>query len=73
MKRDMELARTILQQMEEKSEGMGRVTLDLPNHASEEIHYHLKLLKQAGLIEATDCTTGQGLHFIPLRLNLARS
>ena|SRR6266436_6058713 len=68
MKRDMDLARQILQQIEEKSEGLKRVTLDLPDHAPEEIHYHLKLLKEAGLIEAVDCTTGAGLCFIPIRL-----
>lgn len=63
MKRDMELARKILRQVEEKSQGLGMVDLDLPGVQEEEVSYHIMLLKQAGLLKATDLSTFNGFEW----------
>ncbi len=69
MKRDMELARQILQQVEEKSNGLGCGELDLPGYSENAVSYHVMLLKEAGLLEAHDLSnTEQGLFFAPVRL-----
>jgi len=66
MKRDMDLARKILQQIEEKSDGLRCESLDLPDHSRAEIAYHLKLLKEARLIEGLDFTSSEtGLEIMP--------
>jgi hypothetical protein len=62
MKRDLELVRKILLQLEEGGEetgpsgwsSMGEQGYDLPA-----IHYHVRLLHDAGLIEADELVPGQ--------------
>jgi Hypothetical protein (DUF2513) len=54
MRRDMDLARQILQQVEEKASGQGLVKLDIPEHSEEDVSYHVMLLKEAGLMLASD-------------------
>jgi hypothetical protein len=61
MKRDMELAREILRQVEEKSQGMGWVNVDVPGHSEQEVSYHIMLLHGAGLLEANDLSSSMGL------------
>ena len=64
MKRDMDLARKILEQIEDKSEGVGGVEIDLPEYTSENISYQIMLLHQAGLLKAHDCTSSGGFHWM---------
>jgi hypothetical protein len=53
MKRNMDLIRKILIQIEEHDESQGAfVRADVDGHTSEEVIYHCVLLKEAGLIEA---------------------
>ncbi|SCL76594.1 hypothetical protein L21_2529 [Methanoculleus chikugoensis] len=51
MKRDMELVRQILLQIE-SSTGDDFANIQIENYSPEEIAYHVYLLKDAGLIEA---------------------
>jgi hypothetical protein len=51
MKRDLDLCREILRQTEESPESAGP-TLNLDGRSPEEISYHVKLLAEAGLVEA---------------------
>lgn len=55
MKRDMELARQILQQVEDHPEPIGFVTLTIPGRTPEEVFYHVKLLAQAGFASCGSC------------------
>ena len=54
MKRDMELGRKILFAVEEKDDFSTPITLEICGYTKLEVAYHIKLLNQAGLIEATD-------------------
>ena len=58
MKRNMELVRQILTQIEERSRGIGQVAIDIPGYTPQEVYYHIKLLHDAGLVEAWDCSAG---------------
>lgn len=68
MKRDMDLAREILRQVEEKSQGMGTVTLEIPGHTDQEVSYHIMILHQAGLLEGVDFSSTGGLAWKAKRL-----
>jgi Hypothetical protein (DUF2513) len=69
MKRDMELIRTILLQIEENEESpLGWVDLHIPNQSSEVVSYHVQLLRDAGLVEAQDVSSRVGLDMRPKRL-----
>ena len=60
MKRDMDLVYKILQFFENKEDFTSRVTPDITGYSDNEIHYHIKLMGQAGLLEAKDLSTFQG-------------
>jgi len=67
----MDLCRKILEQVEEKSVGVGGVAMDISGsgYSKPEIAYNVKLLAQAGLIEATNLTTlDLGLNWMPRTL-----
>ena len=66
MKRDMDLIRAILLEMEQAPSR--DIKIHARGYSPEQIAYHLKLLKQAGLIEAIDQTNFDGLAFIPTSL-----
>jgi DNA-binding transcriptional ArsR family regulator len=70
MKRDMDLIRRILMDIEESPEATGYQWLDLSieGHSPEEVSYHVKLLDEAGLIEAEDLTDTAGFDVRPKRL-----
>jgi hypothetical protein len=68
MKRDMDLARRILEEIEVAPFDGGEAELDLPDASEEAIQYHLLLLTEAGLIDTIDASTMGGPHFIPRRL-----
>lgn len=52
MKRDADLIRKILLEIEEKSENYMPVVPKIEGYSEEEISYHLGLLHQAGLVDA---------------------
>jgi hypothetical protein len=69
MKRDMELARQILQRIEECPDPSGQgIDLAFPDHTNGEVSYNVKLLAQARLIDAVDMTNAQGLFWMPQSL-----
>jgi hypothetical protein len=61
MKRDMDLVRQILLQIEAAQQPRGPVKLTIPGHSEEEVSYHVKLPAQAGLITAVDNSTMQSV------------
>ena len=60
MKRDMDLIRSILFSIEEYSEPNGWANIKIDRYSNEEVSYHIKLLWQAELIEASDLTDSSG-------------
>ena len=52
MKRDMDLARKILLETEKHQKPDEPLELQFEGHSPKEVAYHVKLLAQAGLIEA---------------------
>ena len=69
MKRDMDLARKILEQVEEKHDDQTQIALDLPDYPEKLVHYHIMLLNKAGLLEAADCSGSEsGTFWIPVNL-----
>ena len=68
MKRDMDLCRDILRQIEAHSDPNRPVELEAVGRTSQDIAYQVYLLDQACLIEATDASDGDEINFIPLRL-----
>jgi len=72
MKRDMDLVRTILLQVEEKAgDPRGWVELAIPGHPETEVSYHVMLLKEAGLLEAQNLSSSHGYEWKPKRLTWA--
>ena len=58
MKRDMDLIRKILLQIEEKHDGRNRVQIhSVEGHAVNEVSYHVGLLVDAGYVEAGTVST----------------
>ena len=68
MKRDMDLARSILQEIEKASYDGSWVDVHIPDHSDQEIVYHVMLLNEAGLIEAIDLSSADGPEWKPRRL-----
>ncbi len=60
MKRDMDLAREILFAIENSDCEKGWAETAIAGRSAREISYHVKLLSQAGLITAIDCSTMMG-------------
>ena len=54
MKRDMDLCRDILLNLEEKPFAPGTIKVEIDGKTEQEVSYHLRLLAQAGLVEAED-------------------
>ena len=63
MKRDMDLIREMLMQLETKGQGFGPVQLELPKYDDAVVRYHAGLLLEAGLARGQDVTTMQGPDF----------
>jgi hypothetical protein len=57
MRRDPELIRTILLAIEADDSAGAGVTLAIPDVSTSQVGYHVKLLTQAGFVEAQDVTT----------------
>ena len=68
MKRDLDLTRKILEQVEEKSEGMGGVEIDIPGQSAQDVSYHVMLLNEAGFLTAVDLSDKGGLDWRPITL-----
>jgi hypothetical protein len=58
MRRDMTLVRDILLEVEARSDGSSWVDLSIDGRSPEEIAYHVKIMSQAGLVEAIDVSAG---------------
>jgi len=68
MKRDMDLIRKILLDLE-KQDGSGLwIKVSIEDHSEDEINYHLRLLKDAGFIEASVLSAGVRSIVQPIRL-----
>ena len=68
MKRDMDLVRQIMFQIEEKSNGISLIDIKVDGHTNEEIAYHVMILDEAGLVKAKNTTTHQGFDYTPTTL-----
>jgi hypothetical protein len=68
MKRDMDLIRRILLEMEKLPMTGGWYNLEIVGHSRDEMIYHVRLMDEAGLIEAQDLTTLQGIDWCPKRI-----
>jgi len=68
MKRDMDLARQILLELEKQTYDMGWVDINIPRYSPEVISYHVMLLDEAGLIEAQDLSDFNSFIYKPKRL-----
>jgi hypothetical protein len=73
MKRDMDLCRQILLDVEANPEavGLGDVELNIEGHSPTEVSYHVQLRTDAGLLEAIDMSDTSGLDCRPTRLTYA--
>ncbi len=71
MRRKMELARDILLAVEQ-SETEDFASIHLPTHATDaQLSLHVRLLHEAGLIEAVKAQRGDGVHWEPRALTWA--
>ena len=62
MKRDMELIRKILFQIEENCDGMGGYSIDsIEGYTFEQLYTHFCLIKEAGLLNNPKILMGGGL------------
>ena len=63
MKRDVDLARKILFDVEEcgDTDSSGYLTLEFDGHSEKEVLYHIGLLSEAGLIETQEVSLPSGL------------
>ena len=68
MKRDMDLVRKILLELEDTPYELGGFDLELKGYSPDQISYHVMLLNEAGLIEGHDLSTYSGPKWRPKRL-----
>ena len=69
MKRDMDLARTILFAVEkDESNSQSRIKLNIPGKPSQEVSYYVEILAEAGLITAISAGPTAGSYYFPKRL-----
>ena len=68
MKRDKELMREILLQVEASTTTTGWIELELPGHSEVEVSNHVELLSEAGFLQAHDLSTLDGPDWRPERL-----
>ena len=65
MKRDIDLARAILLALEECDSSTGFQNFEVQGATSEQVSYHVKLLYQAGLIDAIDASAMNSFQWYP--------
>ncbi len=68
MKRDMDLVRRILLEVEKTQYPGGPHELSIEGYAKEEVTYHIELLKEAGLLLAMSTKSFGGVQHYPIRL-----
>jgi hypothetical protein len=68
MRRDFDLLRKILFQVEETGSEYG-ATVEVEGASSHEVAYHLLLLKDAQFVKGADVTSHDGIAFIPTTLS----
>lgn len=68
MKRDMDLVRTILIELEKCPYSGGWHEIHVPGYTDDEISYHVQLMHETGLIEAVDLSSHDGICWMPKRL-----
>jgi hypothetical protein len=68
VKREMDLAREILLEVERSEQTMGLIDLDIRDRDDEAVAYHVMLLHEAGLLQAKNLTTNSGFDWRPVRL-----
>ena len=68
MKRDMNLIRKILFEIEKSPSFSGFIDLKIRDYTDEEISYHVLLLSEANLIVALDMSTYGNTDYKPVRL-----
>jgi hypothetical protein len=71
MKRDMDLIREILLEVEKLPYTGGFHKVAIEGHSEDEITYHTLLLAEADLIEATVCSVFGAESYLPVRLTWA--
>jgi hypothetical protein len=71
MKRDMDLIRKILLQIEKDSTGLDQLYIKLDGYPDQDVQFHIMLLVEADLIIAIDGSGGDALRFVPIRLTWA--
>jgi Hypothetical protein (DUF2513) len=65
MKRDLDLIRTLLLEIEAHDDPTTTMTVRGDGHTEIEVQYHLKLLRDAGYIVAVDHSSGSTLDYRP--------
>jgi hypothetical protein len=68
MKRDMDLARQILLEIEKQPSWGSEINLSMEDYSDEDVSYHVMLLHEAGLIVAVDLSSFSDIKWIPTRL-----
>lgn len=68
MRRDMDLIRNILLELESQPSAGPLKDLRIESYNEDEISYHVLLLHEAGLIEALDASGRDRLQWWPIRL-----
>lgn len=71
MRLDYDLARTLLKKIGDLPFDGGFHDVQVEGHSGEEISYHIMLLDQAGLIEAVDLGSQDGVCWRPKQLTYA--
>jgi hypothetical protein len=71
MRRDMDLCRAVLLQLEEREQGAGWVEIEIPGFSYEQITHHIRLLDEAGLIDAENLSNMSGAVWKAKRLTWA--
>lgn len=68
MKRDMELVRQVLLQTEQSATVDNVIDLHIEGYSPEEISYHVKILSDAGLLEAHNFSDSENFEWKPTSL-----
>ena len=64
MELKIELIRTILLEVEQHPKPTKPIAIEAPGHAPEQIAYHIRLLHEAGYVDAVDLSTMEELSWL---------
>jgi DNA-binding transcriptional ArsR family regulator len=68
MKRDMDLIREVMIEIEKNPDPMTTADIDLTDYSPLEISYHIMLLAEHGFVRAVDFSSNDGLEWKAMRL-----